>query len=160
VLDRFTKGAFGAWRHLSQCVGCVSTLPKDAGIAHNPSLHSAACLAARLMPACRYSWRSSAEFAKQAMHQQRLDGSKMAEVLDVRWANDDPNPRAVERVKREREEAFRDAYTQVRGRPETCRGARGMQGHMHADRGCSGAQCTALGCSSDGAAAHAAPFCK
>ncbi len=38
----------------------------------------------------------------------------MGEVLDVRWANDDPNPRAVQRVKREREEAFRDAYLQVR----------------------------------------------
>ncbi|GAB4823748.1 hypothetical protein N2152v2_010794 [Parachlorella kessleri] len=61
----------------------------------------------------RYAWRSSAEFAKQAMHQQALEGSRMGEVLDVRWANDDPNPRAVQRVKREREEAFRDAYLQA-----------------------------------------------
>lgn len=36
-------------------------------------------------------------------------------MLDVRFANDDPNPRAVERVKREREESFRDAYVQVLG---------------------------------------------
>ncbi len=36
-----------------------------------------------------------------------------AEVLDVRWANDDPNPRAVARVQHEREVALRDAYVKV-----------------------------------------------
>lgn len=61
----------------------------------------------------RYTWRSSAEFAKAAMHQQSLMGSTMGEVLDVRWANDDPNPTAVRRVHREREEATRDAYMQA-----------------------------------------------
>ena len=40
-------------------------------------------------------------------------GSTMGEVLDVRWANDDPNPTAVRRVHREREEATRDAYMQA-----------------------------------------------
>lgn len=42
--------------------------------------------AARSLAMRRYSWRSSAEFAKAAMHQQRLLGSSMSEVLDVRWA--------------------------------------------------------------------------
>ncbi len=36
-----------------------------------------------------------------------------AEVLDVRWANDDPNPRAVVRMQHEREVALRDAYAKV-----------------------------------------------
>lgn len=61
----------------------------------------------------RYRWRSSAEFAKAAMHQQTLSGSSAAEVLDVRWANDDPNPRAIVRVHHEREQAMRDAYLKV-----------------------------------------------
>jgi hypothetical protein len=38
-----------------------------------------------------------------------------AEVLDVRWANDDPNPRAVARVQYEREDALRNAYVKVGG---------------------------------------------
>lgn len=38
-----------------------------------------------------------------------------AEVLDCRWANDDPNPRAVARVQHEREVALRDAYVKVGG---------------------------------------------
>ena len=37
------------------------------------------------------------------------------EVLDVRWANDDPNPRAVARVQYEREDALRNAYVKVGG---------------------------------------------
>eukprot|EP00887_Chlorella_sp_A99_P000567 scaffold17.g567.t1 len=69
----------------------------------------------------RYEWRSSAEFAKAAMHQQTLRGTDTTEVLDVRWANDDPNPRAVARVQREREEAFRDAYV----RAEVSEGGKG-----------------------------------
>jgi len=43
-----------------------------------------------------------------------LPASLPAEVLDVRWANDDPNPRAVARVQHEREVALRDAYVKVR----------------------------------------------
>ncbi|KAG7670599.1 hypothetical protein Ndes2526A_g00373 [Nannochloris sp. 'desiccata'] len=61
----------------------------------------------------RYKWRSSAEFAKAAMHQQTLtniDISKADHVLDVRWANDDPNPKARARVKRHQEEAMAQAY--------------------------------------------------
>ena len=46
--------------------------------------------------------------------------SAAAEVLDCRWANDDPNPRAVARVQHEREVALRDAYVKVR----CCRGGR------------------------------------
>lgn len=58
----------------------------------------------------RYTWRASAEFAKAAMHQQTLTGTKVDHVLDVRWANDDPNPKAQLRVKREQEEAMATAY--------------------------------------------------
>ena len=58
----------------------------------------------------RYQWRSSAEFAKAAMHQQSLKGVQVDHVLDVRWANDDSNPRALARVKREQEEMMAKAY--------------------------------------------------
>ena len=54
----------------------------------------------------RYSHRSSAEFAKEAMHRQCLSGDRTETVLSVRWANEDPNPKAKARVKREREERF------------------------------------------------------
>ena len=54
----------------------------------------------------RFKYRSSAEFAKEAMTRQRLTGDGSGTVLDVRWANEDPNPVAKARVKREREERF------------------------------------------------------
>ncbi|EFJ51028.1 hypothetical protein VOLCADRAFT_116593 [Volvox carteri f. nagariensis] len=54
----------------------------------------------------RYDWRSSAEFAKEAMHKQSLVGSTLGEVVTARWANEDPNPVAVLAQKRACEEAF------------------------------------------------------
>lgn len=62
----------------------------------------------------RFVFRSSAEFAKAAMHQQQLVGdTKTGTVLDVRWALDDPNPVAIERVKRKQEEALVKAYLEA-----------------------------------------------
>lgn len=58
----------------------------------------------------RYAWRSSAEFAKAAMHQQTLGREAENAVLDVRWANDDSNPIAQLRTKREQEESLAEAY--------------------------------------------------
>lgn len=40
------------------------------------------------------------------MAQQRVPGGDMDGFLDVRWANEDPNPRAQARVKREHASAF------------------------------------------------------
>ncbi len=40
------------------------------------------------------------------MAQQRVPGSDMDGFLDVRWANEDPNPRAQARIKREHANAF------------------------------------------------------
>ncbi len=57
----------------------------------------------------RYHWRSTAEFAKEAMHGQGLRGSKAAEVLCCRWASDDPNPGVVAARKRDAEQALLDA---------------------------------------------------
>jgi hypothetical protein len=48
----------------------------------------------------RYDWRSSAEFAKEAVHKQGLVGSSLGEVVTARWANEDPNPVAVMAQKR------------------------------------------------------------
>lgn len=39
----------------------------------------------------QFEWRASAEFAKEAMNQQKVGDS----VVSVRWAREDPNPRAV-----------------------------------------------------------------
>ena len=50
----------------------------------------------------RYRLRTSAEFAKEAMAQQAMDGE---EILSIRWAHDDPNPMAQEAISR----ADRDA---------------------------------------------------
>lgn len=50
----------------------------------------------------RYRVRTSAEFAKEAMHCQTLD---QGETLDIRWAHDDPNPVAKDAIER----ADRDA---------------------------------------------------
>ncbi|PSC68748.1 Pre-mRNA-splicing factor cwc2 [Micractinium conductrix] len=81
----------------------------------------------------RYQWRSSAEFAKAAMHQQTLRGCDTKEVLDVRFAIDDPNPRAVARVQHEREVALRDAYTKaVNELPPDAKRARIQQLHLAA----------------------------
>lgn len=63
----------------------------------------------------RFAFRSSAEFAKEAMMGQRLTKT-MTEPLTVRWANDDPNPTAVRRVKREREETAADAIVRAEAR--------------------------------------------
>ena len=45
----------------------------------------------------RYRLRTSAEFAKEAMAQQSLEHG---EILNIRWAHDDPNPVAKEAIER------------------------------------------------------------
>jgi hypothetical protein len=47
----------------------------------------------------RYTHRIYAEFAREAMMENNLDGD---EILNIRWAYEDPNPKAIEREKRER----------------------------------------------------------
>lgn len=68
-------------------------------------------VASKTIAFVQYYWRASAEFAKEAMQNQHLKNSDMAssESLDVRWANDDPNPKSVRRVKRLYEEEYMDA---------------------------------------------------
>eukprot|EP00301_Raphidiophrys_heterophryoidea_P008748 c13179_g9_i1.p1 GENE.c13179_g9_i1~~c13179_g9_i1.p1 ORF type:complete len:478 (-),score=137.18 c13179_g9_i1:141-1574(-) len=51
-----------------------------------------------------YVLRCAAEFAKEAMSNQSL-GSNLG-ILNVRWATEDPNPRAIENTKRRRLEAI------------------------------------------------------
>lgn len=49
------------------------------------------------------------------LQNQHLKGSDMAssDTLDVRWANDDPNPKAVRRVKRQYEEEYMSAVREA-----------------------------------------------
>ncbi|KAJ3065917.1 Pre-mRNA-splicing factor [Podochytrium sp. JEL0797] len=54
----------------------------------------------------RYKSRISAEFAKEAMHCQSMDSN---EILNIRWATEDPNPKAVILNKRKAEEKVVDA---------------------------------------------------
>ncbi|KAJ3109105.1 Pre-mRNA-splicing factor [Phlyctochytrium bullatum] len=49
----------------------------------------------------RYKFRAAAEFAKEAMYAQSMDEN---EVLNVRWATEDPNPKAALERKRKAEE--------------------------------------------------------
>ncbi|KAG2736793.1 hypothetical protein G9P44_000883 [Scheffersomyces stipitis] len=48
-----------------------------------------------------YRLESQAQFAKEAMQNQSLDAN---EVLNIRWANEDPNPQAQKQEKRRMEE--------------------------------------------------------
>lgn len=81
----------------------------------------------------KYLLRVCAEFAKEAMNGQGLLGSTCNEVLIVRWANDDPNPVAVSRKKREFEDAFAEAALVAWEKlPDTQRQARMHQFDMHA----------------------------
>ncbi|ORY53740.1 hypothetical protein BCR33DRAFT_654705 [Rhizoclosmatium globosum] len=54
----------------------------------------------------RYKSRISAEFAKEAMNCQSMDNN---EILNVRWATEDPNPKAALINKRKAEEKVVDA---------------------------------------------------
>ncbi|KAJ3101926.1 Pre-mRNA-splicing factor [Phlyctochytrium planicorne] len=56
----------------------------------------------------RYRFRAAAEFAKEAMYCQSMDQN---EILNVRWATEDPNPKATLERKRKAEEQFGDALT-------------------------------------------------
>lgn len=93
-----------------------------------------------------FSLRVSAEFAKEAMAGQTLLGkdstkkssagkkklaSDTSEALSVKWANEDPNPDAVQRVKREREDLVVDAVKRVESRmPKAQRVARDQAGKV------------------------------
>jgi hypothetical protein len=57
----------------------------------------------------RYHWRASAEFAREAMDNQGLEGSTAGEVLSLRWANEDPNPVSVTAKRVRAEDAMEDA---------------------------------------------------
>ena len=54
-----------------------------------------------------YRLRTSAEFAKIAMADQNAGGGP-SEVLNVRWASEDPNPKAIEHKKRKNIEAVEE----------------------------------------------------
>eukprot|EP00002_Diphylleia_rotans_P024174 TRINITY_DN4767_c0_g1_i4.p1 TRINITY_DN4767_c0_g1~~TRINITY_DN4767_c0_g1_i4.p1 ORF type:complete len:345 (-),score=70.63 TRINITY_DN4767_c0_g1_i4:413-1447(-) len=58
----------------------------------------------------RYKLRGSAEFAKEAMSDQSLDHNEM---LNVRWAVEDPNPKAKKRIIEENEAKFKEAYERL-----------------------------------------------
>jgi len=76
----------------------------------------------------QYEARCSAEFAKEAMQAQGLTGSGAGEVLEIKWANDDPNPGVVRQVKRSREEMFvRAVEDEVARLPEERKEARVLQ---------------------------------
>ncbi|KND01076.1 uncharacterized protein SPPG_04167 [Spizellomyces punctatus DAOM BR117] len=57
----------------------------------------------------RYVRRSNAEFAREAMYGQSLDSN---EILNVRWATEDPNPRVKEEKKRKVEAYISEALQQ------------------------------------------------
>lgn len=68
-----------------------------------------------------YRLRSSAEFAKIAMADQNAGGGP-SEVLNVRWATEDPNPKAIEHKKRKNIEAVEE-HLAKKGFTDTCNAA-------------------------------------
>lgn len=83
------------------------------------------CVRSKSIAFVRFCFRASAEFAKETMANQSLQppwwpgqGGDLAapEVLNVRWAYDDPNPTAIRRIKREYEEAFGDSAERAEAR--------------------------------------------
>lgn len=76
----------------------------------------------------RYKFRASAEFAKEAMAGQTLWRAEEAEPLNVRWANDDPNPVAIVRVANETEERVRDMFLRSEKAQALMQMKRGLEG--------------------------------
>lgn len=56
----------------------------------------------------RFAHRCMAEFAKEAMSNQPLDNN---EILTIKWANDDPNPQASDRVALDNEKAVQNTVS-------------------------------------------------
>ncbi|KAJ3297481.1 Pre-mRNA-splicing factor, partial [Blyttiomyces sp. JEL0837] len=54
----------------------------------------------------KYKLRTAAEFAKEAMNCQSMD---QQEILNVRWATEDPNPKAAAAIKRKAEDQVMEA---------------------------------------------------
>ncbi|KAL7753243.1 Pre-mRNA-splicing factor [Sorochytrium milnesiophthora] len=61
----------------------------------------------------QYKKRACAEFAREAMDHQTLDAG---EILNVRWANDDPNPTVKAEIKRKQEEDFVESWVTKKAR--------------------------------------------
>ena len=83
----------------------------------------------------RYKNRSSAEFALEAMQSQSLDHN---EILNVRWATDDPNPWVVKRkLQKSKEQLFSAVLSDYDGPLEITPGSEdGRQFQKRQRRGC------------------------
>ncbi|QEL63188.1 hypothetical protein CJJ09_005384 [Candidozyma auris] len=66
------------------------------------SVDSIRVLPSKMCAFVRFKFESEAQFAKEAMDCQSLNGN---DVLSVRWANEDPNPNAQQSAKRDIENA-------------------------------------------------------
>lgn len=73
-------------------------------------------LHAKAVAFVKYENRMSAEFAKEAMHEQSFD---KGEILNVRWATEDPNPVAKEAFKIEAQTALVDRLLANPNNPST-----------------------------------------
>lgn len=91
----------GASRHANDVQGMIERDFSEWGPIWEVYVKHKECIAF-----VRYSYRYAAEFAKEAMNRQSLIESSAGEALLVRWANNDPNPVAVNEQKREREELY------------------------------------------------------
>lgn len=68
------------------------------------ALESSRVLRDRHIAFVTYKNELNAQFAKEAMAHQRLDADNDNEVLEVRWARDDPDPRAQKRQREKMDE--------------------------------------------------------
>ncbi|PWN39234.1 hypothetical protein IE81DRAFT_326734 [Ceraceosorus guamensis] len=86
-----------------------------------------------------YTFESSAQFAKEAMSNQSLDHN---EVLNVRWATDDPNPGAQKRDHRERQTLGSERMWEKMSEEQrdALRGLHRLEGPVEAEGDVDGAQ--------------------
>jgi len=106
--ERQDMGGVGTFSRINKTlyVGHISTSPDREEIVRKHfekfgDIEYIKILKDKAVAFVQYKLRSVAEFVKEAMYGQSLDGD---EVLNVRWATEDPNPKVKQELQRKAEE--------------------------------------------------------
>lgn len=114
--DQSGVGSFSADPHTARTlyVGGISVTPDLQSIVYRHfkewgEVDNVRVLHSKGVAFVRYKNRSNAEFAREAMQNQSLDHN---EILNVRWATDDPNPWVIKRKQESSKEQLTSAIIQ------------------------------------------------
>jgi len=106
--ERQDMGGVGTFSRINKTlyIGHISTTPDREEIVRKHfekfgEIEYVKVLKDKAVAFVQYKLRSVAEFVKEAMYGQSLDGD---EVLNVRWATEDPNPKVQQELQRKAEE--------------------------------------------------------